>query len=95
MVRVVLSAIAAKQKTWLACGFGILDGCAGLVVLRMPCLFMRMRPLAVAVEGCECVLLFTSEVADGHFCSILVGNLSMTYKTKCIIVKTVQLKYVK
>ncbi len=70
MVRAVLSAIAAKQKTWLACGFGRLDGFVGLVVLWRPCLFMRMRPLAVAVEG---TIFFTtfSTVWWGYVASCL------------------------
>ena len=70
MVRAVLSAIAAKQKTWLACGFGRLDGFVGLVVFRRPCLFMQMRPLAVAVEGSKCFRTF-STVRCGNVVSCL------------------------
>jgi hypothetical protein len=77
-VRFVLSAIAAKQKIWLAWGVGGAVFALVFLVLLMPFLVMRMRPFAVAVDGSKCLRTFSIVKCGKVFnCSFSMAAMSV------------------
>ena len=61
-----LSAMAEKQKMWLACGGAGIGVWAGLV-LWIPCLFILSRPFVVAGDGLRCFLTLSAVMCGNPF----------------------------